>query len=549
MATVTENKSEDIELIEPYNPLDPIVVFDPEVKQSPIVMRYNPPNEETGDNSNFQDSTKEDAIRFPLIKLNNKIIEKTNIEEFTLTLRDFLPHLKIQIADYNKTIQNTDVPGMNNVVTVIMVAPEDGSNKKISLDFYITKCDFFDKTIVYEGDLTLKDLRQVKWEQIGDDKLTTYDMLQTIAKDCGLGFAATENCSTINDARWRQIYSKTYVDYINEQMELGGLDEYSIFDAWVDQFNYLTLVNIPWVMSEPVAPNQLVTKLIGGETLTETDFKVPEQTVAEVPRTISNTKDGSAANNMMFNKFESAVSNEKIMEDGTLTTFFYLSDPGGANGIITEQVQIIENSIDGIEGNTDYEFGNCEFLGVEMGEDVPILKQKRIVTAYLRKIRAKQLYVEMPKPNHNLQRGMLINVMSQEYQTDMKRTILMNMDNSMANPESEKDTSMSGSASEKAEGLLNGDNANSDAQTDAEELVEKMTPDEGEFEQSDFDKLIEDESFGVPNPAISGMYYIDMVEYKYKKGDADIKQCMYLIKRGMQSSLTNKYAPANLTTK
>ena len=549
MATVTENKSEDIELIEPYNPLDPIVVFDPEVKQSPIVMRYNPPNEETGDNSNFQDSTKEDAIRFPLIKLNNKIIEKTNIEEFTLTLRDFLPHLKIQIADYNKTIQNTDVPGMNNVVTVIMVAPEDGSNKKISLDFYITKCDFFDKTIVYEGDLTLKDLRQVKWEQIGDDKLTTYDMLQTIAKDCGLGFAATENCSTINDARWRQIYSKTYVDYINEQMELGGLDEYSVFDAWVDQFNYLTLVNIPWVMSEPVAPNQLVTKLIGGETLTETDFKIPEQTVAEVPRTISNTKDGSAANNMMFNKFESAVSNEKIMEAGTLTTFFYLSDPGGANGIITEQVQIIENSIDGIEGNTDYEFGNCEFLGVEMGEDVPILKQKRIVTAYLRKIRAKQLYVEMPKPNHNLQRGMLINVMSQEYQTDMKRTILMNMDNSMANPKSEKDTSMSGSASEKAEGLLNGDNANSDAQTDAEELVEKMTPDEGEFEQSDFDKLIEDESFGVPNPAISGMYYIDMVEYKYKKGDADIKQCMYLIKRGMQSSLTNKYAPANLTTK
>ena len=53
-------------------------------------------------------------------------------------------------------------------------------------------------------------------------------MLYEIAKENKLGFAATKNCEDVNDENYRLIHSKTYVDYINEQLSLSGLDEKSI---------------------------------------------------------------------------------------------------------------------------------------------------------------------------------------------------------------------------------------------------------------------------------------------------------------------------------
>ena len=61
---------EETQLKEPYNPTDPIVVFDPEFEKSSIVVRWNPQGNEDPSNELSQNALKEDGIRWPIIKLN-----------------------------------------------------------------------------------------------------------------------------------------------------------------------------------------------------------------------------------------------------------------------------------------------------------------------------------------------------------------------------------------------------------------------------------------------------------------------------------------------
>lgn len=512
-------------LKEPYNPTDPVVVFDPEFEKSAIVVRWNSTGGEQPVNELSQNVLKEDAIRWPLIKLNTRVIDKMQIKSFKLEVKDFLPTIELEIFDNDKVIQGTDVPGMNNVITVVITAPVNGANKKISCDFYIDSCEFTNGIISYKGELKLLDLKKSKFAQIGDKELSTYEFLEKIAKDCKLGFAATEQCKEINDSRWRQVYSQNYKEFIEKQIEFGGVDEYSVFDAWVDQFGYLVMVNLPYVFKETVDPLQLTTQVVAGETNDEHNSILPENTVHLVNRMITNNKDGNAAGNLYFNNYESVVNNEQNEKEGNLKTLWYLINPCETNLIASKQIQVIEDSVDGLQGSNEYEFETSEFIGVEMS-DKPILVQKEIANSYRRKIFAKQLYVEMEKPNYSLQRGQLLQVITEEYEPITKKIIIDNYTN---------------------------------AQTTEKTDIEKND----EIVDSDISNTVINDSSSVTNPSLSGLYYIKTVGFKFsgsstgvtdKKGnprqyisdEENILQYMYLVRKDIQNNIINKYTPPKI---
>lgn len=513
---------EDTQLKEPYNPTDPVVVFDPEFEKSKIVVRWNPQGGEDPSNELDQNALKEDAIRWPLIKLNTRVIDKTQIKLFKLEVKNFLPTIELEVFDNDKVIQDTDVPGMNNVITVVIIAAVNGANKKISCDFYITSCEFTNGIASYKGELKLLDLKKSKFAQIGDKALTTYEFLEKIAHDCKLGFATTDRCKDINDARWRQVYSQNYKEYIEDQIKFGGVDEYSVFDAWIDQFGYLVMVNLPYVFKENVDPMQLTTQVVAGETNDAPNNELPENTVHLVNRMITNNKDGGGAGNLYFDNYESVVDNETNEKEGTLKTLWYLTNPCETNLIASKQIQVIEDSIDGLQGSNEYEFETSEFIGVEMSE-TPIIVQKEIAKSYRRKISAKQLYVEMEKPNYTLQRGQLLQVITEEYEAITKKMIIDNYTNT---------------------------------QTTEETTSEK---DEEDVNSNVSDTVINDGD-GVINPSLSGLYYINSVGFifsgssagvpdkngnhrKYGNGEENILQYMYLIRKDLQNNIINKYTP------
>lgn len=503
------NSEENIEFKEPKNPTDPIVVFDPEFGFSNIVMPYN--EEDTNENDIYgvnMNILNVNGISVPLIKLNNKVIFKNAIYSLHIELKDFLPHIILTVNDIDGNIQATDVPGMNNVITVILIAPVDGANKKMSIDFYITDCKFNDdNTITYIGDFKFTGLRQKKYTQIGTEKISTYKMLETIAKELKLGFACTKKCEEINDAKWRQIYSKTYVEYIDQELSNAGVDENSIFDAWIDNFGYLVMVNLAYIMTETVDAKQLTTKVIEGATVPLPDDSVPQQEVKEVFRIITNTKTQSTIYNLFFNTYHSNVDNEKIINKGTSNKYFYLSSPCEDNIITTKQLEIIEDSVDGKKDPEEYKYENIEFIGTYQTDEedgVCAIYQKEIIDNFKNKINAKNLVVVLENANYSLQRGMLINVIIDEYQASNKQSI----ENNYKNTESEGD-------------------------------------DENDIEAPDVSTEIRDiisaERISLINPSLSGIYYIKDMAFDYIYGNDNIKQTLTLIKKGSLNNLTNKY--------
>ena len=357
--------------------------------------------------------------------------------------------------------------------------------KKISLLFYITDFKIYGDYIAYDGVFKLQTMNTHMMKQIGKGKLNTYNMLLEIAKENKLGFAATEECEKIKDERYRLIQTKTYIDYINEQINIGGLNEESIFDAWIDIFGYIVMINVSYVMNVEIDPNQLmIYSMVGmNDTFNINDDSINIEAV-KLPRTLIYNKTNPAQTNIQIDNFEVLINNNNIYNNGCLNTNYFMSSPCSQNIINTEQIQIIENSIEGESDINKYEFSKTKFIGIEFS-DTPFLFQKQLHQRYFDKLRTKRIKVELTKLNLGLERGTLVNVIFKEYNNE----------------------------------------------------VIKLFSKENNVEQSADGKI---------NPFLSGIFYIDSIIFEYKTENHKIQQYLYLIKKSIDMSPINKLITPNI---
>ena len=258
-------------------------------------------------------------------------------------------------------------------------------------------------------------------------------------------------------------------------------------------------------MNETVDVKQLTTKVIYGITNTEPNEVSPEQEVKEVIRMISNSNALQSVTNLAITTYNSIVNTKDTMNTGTLNGYYCLTSPCDQNLIEYKQLQFVEMSVDGIEGVDEYKYETIQFLGVNQNDDGNPLVQGEIRKNYFNKLYSRQLEVTLDIANYSLQRGTLIQVMIFEFDKENKRRTLDNYDRAYSTKQSELDEV-----------------------------------------QSQDQELLQDDANGVPNPALSGIYYIHNIEFFYVDGYENIKQRLTLVKKGIQSNLTNKYAPAKL---
>ena len=460
---------------EPYNPTDPEVKFDPEFEGKLVVKEFDDADKTSSHGS--YNSLKDDAINIPIVRLNNITLTDEQIDQVIIYYNSFFPKIHLSIKDTENVIKICDTPGFDNEINVVITCQINGYYKKLTLLFYITDFNIYDEYIAYDGVFKMQSLNTHVMKQIGKGKLNTYNMLSEIAKENKLGFAATKKCEEIKDENYRLIRSKTYIDFIQDQLSFSGLDEESIFDAWIDIFGYIVMVNVYYVLNENVEPQQLTIYTIYGGENTINDENMEPQAV-QAQRTLTNNLVDTANTNLHFKVFENIIDNKKIYENGSLNTNWYMSSPCEDNKIEQEQLQIIENSAEGVSFAKEYEFGKTEFLGIEFGE-TPILIKKKINQRYFEKIRAKRLKVELERYNIGLERGTLVNIIFKEYNSAVIKTFNNN--------------------------------------NDEEESIE-----------------------GKVNLYMSGMYYIDSMEFEYITDEHKIKQYLYLIKKSVDNKPLNK---------
>lgn len=508
----------------PCNRTDPIVRHSSPYKGGVIAKLYGPQNDQettsSNPNSNF-DSTSVDAVHIPVVKLNNRVLDNDQLEYFKLSSTGLVPSLIISVKDDNGMIEFSDVPGFDNVITIAMIIPVDGVYKKISLDFYIVSCKFFGSSVTYMATFKCMPLEKTHLEQIvfhppigcpaqwcmlpPSETPTTYKLLHCIAHDCGLGFAATQQTKEIKDYNYRLVHSQKYIDVIREHTAFGGLDKNSIFDSWIDIWGNIVLVNVPWVFNENVTPDELATVASYGTRQTNTtEGKDSYHVNGLVHRMITNFNEFGQMNNLMIKSYTQLTDTATLFSKGSNNTYNMMLHRGnkGHNNIDTFDIVQKENSFDGQAG--DYEFAKTDFIGFEWSEITPICKQKYIHDKFFEKFRARMLKVELRQPNFMLERGMLTSVSIFETDPAKKRKMLGNWSTFDGNEN-----------------------------TDEEDPSVQPEIKAGEV----------DYATPLLNITVSGIYYIDGVEFEYNKDDEDIVQTLYLVKKG------NIYNWDNRTTK
>ena len=486
---------------------DPKCVFDPKFEKTLVIKYYKPTVEtsESNDKENEalspnEDPLKYDGILIPIIKINSAVIPATDLISMNLNYTKFVPTLtiKARINSYTKL----EIPGMVNTVTVVMIPPEDGIYRKISVDFYIKNVTYIGPNVIYECEYYYPELYKKYTRSFTNEngnKLTTYELLETIAKENKLGFAVTEKCKDIADTKVRLCRNQNIQEIINEHISFGGLDENSIFTSWIDLYGYLQMSNIAWVLNQQVTYEDIsMYEIVGisnpSGNFTGNGLQYGDKTF----RVFSNLR---ADSKKMANKISSytyLIDNNSVKNFGT-NNKYYCVDPvcgGGTNSITTEQMIITEDSIDGKDNNSMYNFERNSYIGVEMGfandGNTPVLYQKRRRNTLLTRLKAKRLKVELQDMHIGLERGTLVGINIFEYDRETKMTMLRNISNLQ-------------------------DEGDLDAES-------KMSLD-------NMEEIATESNFGVINNAVSGIYYIDGMEFNYNSDQKKITQVLYLIKK------------------
>lgn len=536
--------SEDYSLKEPINFTDPYVLHDSTLKLPIIVQEFaeNDMMDDKVGHANYQpvSTIRTAGVLYPLIQLNTKLIDHSQIEEMIIYYDKFLPTIKLIIFDDNKLIQNTDIPGLNNVLNVIIVPEVPNTYKNISLPFRITSVEVHGPHVIYYGEYKIlpfnkkqtvelqyvgcpntkgkvgsnniqMDNEVIKCNPSNNPRPNTWELMHIIANNCGLGFCSTNECQNIEDRLPRLMYNKNYLDFIEQQMEFSGLDENSVFDAWIDLYGYLTLVNVSWVLNnDRIHGDNLALYAFTGVLMTDTKNNEADVQPIKVHRTLTNFSKTNTPSNMIFVNYRVIVDNSDLHQGTAVSMYnFDLLDINNGNNSISQyDVEVIRDSLDD-QKTEEYATEVQENLVIECN-DLPINKQKLIREKFFSKHRQRILEVELEKINFGLQRGTLVNVVIFETDKRAKQYITSQTSN-----------------------VFNAEH-------------DDPKPDHlnaGEFTDKD---LIDRNDIEMPIMNLTGMYYIDSMRFEYGYNNNQIKQFVRLIKKSFLSNINNLHTSVKL---
>lgn len=558
-----EDVGEDDSLIPPLNYTDPKVKHDPNLFIPPIVMPYIPNKakdiNDKGEIGTFEqfDYTKVTGILHPVIEVGNRVLSKEHIITFKLSYRSFAPSLSLTIRDIDGFGKRADLFGMNSEIKVVILPPLDNTYRPIRLLFQITSADFYEGEIRIRAEYKLPSIKTSVIQDItfpeckkckhpASNKTSTWEMLHTIALRTGLGFASTKMCEEIHDRNPRFLSGENYLDFMQKEIPKGGLDENSLFDAWIDLYNYIVMVNVPYVFTSDITYRHLSIRAITGlhSTVANVNTKQIEH-LQTVHRVLTNHNLTSQPSNLEISDIDVEISNNAV-EIGNLSheisytprgvggDWQYPENPKtpddedkvydtrkleqqdkkksgpvkkGNNTIETQDILTAQNSFDGshLKDYTQSRYTNIRILR----DDTNTKLQQALRAAFFRKHRQRVYRVRLSKMNLDIQRGTIVEL--RWYESDPV-------------------------AKQQA--------AHSIGNVTGEQSIEK-NPVGWDSNFSDR-RAVLDAGHMVLNLGNSGQFYVDGMEFEYNNFQAndnnqEIIQHLFLIKRGITDNLANKY--------
>ena len=382
------------------------VKYDPTLKIEEIVepMYATSENECAEDRPAEVQQTKITGILSPLIKVNRILILWDKVTKFELSSKGFLPTLSFTFKDDLGFTKSLDQPGNDNLVLLQILPPFEDAYKKINLRFFINDVRIKGDIISITASYNVPALVQDKLQSFG--KITTYDYLDKIAKECELGLAS--NLDGTEDERYIYLRNTNFVKSIETEIKRSG-NENCILDTWIDLHNYVVLCDMlerynaieseikvwtaPTVIpdtentGEPVQPKEEDAILSNAIALRTTQLFINDYTVKN-----------NAGSNLRF-------GTDKVLQS-------YYIDKSEASSVLIQDGDVKKDTFI----KTIYKgelFGEYDYFTSEFCR-----------SAFLQKINSNTIEVSLSTPLLGLERGGKVNV--QWYEVNEIATVIKN---------------------------------------------------------------------------------------------------------------------------
>ena len=209
-----------------------------------VVVLTNSSKDEAGEHyTNNQPEIQQTSvygIQAPLIKLNNVVVDFSDVIDFSLKSTSVLPELFVIIRDRYNLSATLDTPGVDNTLRLQILPKFDGKYKKINLTFFVNDIRYDKGFVTIKANYKIPKFTNSQIKSFGI--INTHDLFDKVSVETGLGFATNVES---NDGDKRYVYcdNKSYNELISREIRRSGCD-LEILDYWVDWWNNLVLVDV-----------------------------------------------------------------------------------------------------------------------------------------------------------------------------------------------------------------------------------------------------------------------------------------------------------------
>ena len=238
-ASFTDNDSASSNLVR--------LVEDPEIKKNiqfdelSTMYADGIPDAQGGD-----DQVKSLGLDYPMIRINDTVLNKAEIISMTISSKGFIPTINL-ILDFKSTLfLNRSMPKDGDIISTF-IRTDTAALQYLRNDFIITSCSSnvnstsASNYVTLTGKLFIEGLDSFNntFGIIGKSK----DVLKEIAKTFKIGFAYNDPEETQDFQNW--VCCNNTVEYfVDDIIEHTWKDGQSFFKAWIDLYYNLCFVNV-----------------------------------------------------------------------------------------------------------------------------------------------------------------------------------------------------------------------------------------------------------------------------------------------------------------
>lgn len=200
--------------------------------------------------------TKAIGINTPFILLNNYQFQQADVQSFLLNNSGVLPEVSVKLVDRKNTFGIDSFPRDGDSLTIMLNSKNASTFKSIHMDFDITNISARQTSEGEENIITVNGIAKIPGLYSEDCKHfnigSSLDHLEQIARNLQLGLAT--NIDNANDLQTRiQAYVTTF-EFIQETVDTSYITEDSFQKFYIDQYYYLTYIDINRVFNSPNTP-------------------------------------------------------------------------------------------------------------------------------------------------------------------------------------------------------------------------------------------------------------------------------------------------------